>query len=88
MKMSEAVGRYVYVDVDGLQYRVFFLENGQGIPLVCQHTAGCHNHQWRYFLEDPDVTKNFRVIAYDLPRHGKSDPPLTTRAESNPRIPA
>jgi hypothetical protein len=24
---------------------------------------------------NPDITKNFRVIAYDLPRHGKSDPP-------------
>ena len=76
MKMSKAVGRYVYVEVDGFEYRVFFLENGKGIPMVCQHTAGCHNHQWRYVLEDPDITENYRVIAYDLPRHGKSDPPL------------
>jgi pimeloyl-ACP methyl ester carboxylesterase len=42
---------------------------------VCQHTAGCHNHQWRDLLEDEDITSNYRVIAYDLPRHGKSDPP-------------
>ena len=76
MKMSKAIGRYVYVEVDGFEYRVFFLENGEGIPMVCQHTAGCHNHQWRYVLEDSDITNNFRVIAYDLPRHGKSDPPL------------
>lgn len=75
-RMSPVIGRYVYVDADDAQYKVFYLENGQGIPLVCQHTAGCHNHQWRYLLEDPDITRNFRVIAYDLPRHGKSDPPL------------
>ena len=61
MKMSNAIGRYVYVEVDGYEYRVFYLENGEGIPMVCQHTAGCHNHQWRYVLEDPDITKNFRI---------------------------
>lgn len=73
--ISPVVGRYVDFEVDGADYRVFYLENGEGIPLVCQHTAGCHNHQWRYVLEDPDITQRFRVIAYDLPRHGKSDPP-------------
>jgi pimeloyl-ACP methyl ester carboxylesterase len=26
-------------------------------------------------LEDEDITQNYRVIAYDLVRHGKSDPP-------------
>jgi pimeloyl-ACP methyl ester carboxylesterase len=74
-RLSPVTGRYVRVDVDGAQYNVFYEENGEGIPLVCQHTAGCHNRQWRYLLEDPDLTKSFRVIAYDLPRHGKSDPP-------------
>ncbi len=51
----------------------------QGQPLVCQHTAGCHNHQWRGLLEDEEITSNYRVIAYDLPRHGKSDPPENTQ---------
>ena len=63
------------MNVDGVQYKVFFLENGSGQPLVCQHTAGCHNHQWRGLLEDEEITRDYRVIAYDLPRHGKSDPP-------------
>ncbi len=51
-KISPVTGHYVDVDVDGLLYKVFYLENGQGQPLVCQHTAGCHNHQWRGLLED------------------------------------
>jgi pimeloyl-ACP methyl ester carboxylesterase len=76
---SPVTGRYVTLEVAdpdlGGEYKVFFLENGQGQPLVCQHTAGCHNHQWRGVLEDPEITSRYRVIAYDLPRHGKSDPP-------------
>lgn len=76
-RMSPVTGHYVTIEVQGDEYKVFYLENGSGRPLVCQHTAGCHNHQWRYLLEDPDITARYRVIAYDLARHGKSDPPLT-----------
>lgn len=73
---SPVTGRYVTIEVDGDEYKVFYLENGTGQPIVCQHTAGCHNHQWRGLLEDEEFTNNYRIIAYDLPRHGKSDPPL------------
>lgn len=74
-RLSPVTGRYVDLEVLGDELRVFFLENGSGQPLVCQHTAGCHNHQWRYLLEDEELTRDHRVIAYDLARHGKSDPP-------------
>ena len=72
VKHHDVVGRYVTIEVDECEYKVFYLQNGKGIPLICQHTAGCHNHQWRGLLEDPEITKNYNVIAYDLPRHGKS----------------
>jgi len=75
-RISPVTGHYVNIDVQGDELRVFYLENGSGQPLLCQHTAGCHNHQWRYLLEDEEVTSRHRVIAYDLVRHGKSDPPL------------
>jgi len=75
-KISPVTGHYVTIEVDDCEYRVFYLENGTGQPLICQHTAGCHNHQWRDLLEDSELTRQYRVIAYDLPRHGKSDPPL------------
>ena len=74
-----AIGRYVYVRVDGVQYRVYFEEAGMGIPLVLQHTAGADGRQWRHLLEDPDIQKRFRMIAYDLPYHGKSSPPTAVR---------
>ena len=75
VKHHDVVGRYVTIEVDDCEYKVFYLQNGKGIPLIWQHTAGCHNHQWRGLLEDEEIIKNYNVIAYDLPRHGKSDPP-------------
>ena len=75
VRISPVAGHYVTIDVQGGEYKVFFLEHGAGRPLVCQHTAGCHNHQWRDLLEDEEITDRYRVIAYDLARHGKSDPP-------------
>ena len=73
---DNTTGRYVYLTVQGLEYRVYYESAGNGIPLVCQHTAGAHAFQWRHLLEDPVITRDFRVIAWDLPFHGKSLPPL------------
>jgi len=43
--------------------------------LVCLHTAGTDGREWRHQLNDPEIQKRFRVIAFDMPRHGKSIPP-------------
>ena len=74
-EMDSAVGRYRYVRIQGVQYRVYCEEAGQGIPLVLQHTAGSDGRQWRHLLEDRELQQHFRMIAYDLPYHGKSLPP-------------
>jgi len=71
------VGRYVHVDIDGTPHRIYFEEAGSGIPLVCLHTAGSDGRQWRYLLADEEFTKSFRIIAFDMPWHGKSNPPAT-----------
>lgn len=73
------VGNYVTIAVDGTDYRVYFEEAGAGIPLLLQHTAGCHGSQWRHLMECRAITDNFRLIAYDLPFHGKSLPPVGPR---------
>ena len=73
-----AVGRYVYVRIEGVQYRIYFEEAGTGdIPMVLQHTAGADARQWRHVLEDPDYQRLYRMIAYDLPYHGRSLPPTS-----------
>lgn len=78
-QFDTAVGRYVYVRIRGIQYRVYFEEAGQGIPMVLQHTAGSDSRQWRHLLEDRELQKQFRMIAYDLPFHGRSLPPTGVR---------
>ena len=49
----------------GDELKVFILENGSGQPLVCQHTAGCHNHQWRDLLEDEEIRSALAVFIVD-----------------------
>ena len=68
-------GNYVYIVVQDVEYRVYFEENGSGIPLLCQHSAGTDGQQWRHILNDDDITSRYRVIVPDLPYHGRSLPP-------------
>ncbi len=42
---------------------------------MCLHTAGSDGRQWRYMLADEEFAKHFRIIAFDMPWHGKSNPP-------------
>ncbi len=73
--IEPVVGRYVTFDILGRAHRVYFEEAGTGIPLVCLHTAGSDATQYRHMLNDAEITDRFRVIAFDMPWHGKSLPP-------------
>lgn len=75
--LDAPVGRYVHLELAGHNHRIYFEEAGEGIPLLMQHTAGCHGSQWRHLFEYPEITDRFRLIAYDLPCHGKSVPPVS-----------
>ena len=75
--LDAPVGRYVHLHLAGHDHRIYFEEAGQGIPLLMQHTAGAHGSQWRHLFEYPEITSRFRLIAYDLPYHGKSMPPVS-----------
>ena len=46
------VGRYVHFDFQGRPNRVYFEEAGQGIPLVCVHTAGADGRQLEIWLSE------------------------------------
>lgn len=78
-RFDAPVGRYVHLDIAGHDHRVYFEEAGAGIPILAQHTAGSHGVQWRHLFERAEITDRFRLIAYDLPFHGKSVPPTSTR---------
>jgi pimeloyl-ACP methyl ester carboxylesterase len=79
--LEDVVGRYLNLEIQGRPHRVYFEEAGEGIPLVCLHTAGADARQYRHLLNDPDITSRFRVIAFDLPWHGKSSPPQGFESE-------
>ena len=47
-----AVGRYLRLDIAGKPHRLYVEEAGEGIPLVCLHTAGADSRQYRGLLND------------------------------------
>ena len=69
------------MDVAGKPCRIYAEEAGEGIPLICLHTAGSDARQYRHLLCDKTVTDHYRVIAFDMPWHGKSNPPAGFREE-------
>jgi pimeloyl-ACP methyl ester carboxylesterase len=74
-RFEPVTGRYLHLDLLGKPHRLYVEEAGEGIPLLCLHTAGSDGRQFRAILNDPGITARFRVIAFDLPWHGKSSPP-------------
>jgi pimeloyl-ACP methyl ester carboxylesterase len=75
---EQAGGRYLHLNLWGQHQRIYVEEagpsDGGGQPIVCLHTAGSDGRQYRGLMADADVLKNHRVIAFDLPGHGKSSP--------------
>ena len=68
-------GRYIHLTLQGRPHRIYFEEAGRGIPLLCLHTAASDGRQFRHMMTDAAITDHFRVIAFDMPWHGKSTPP-------------
>ena len=75
MSIEPITGRYLTVTVEGAPRRIYFEEAGQGRPVLCLHTAGADTRQWRHLMNDATVTAGHRLIAFDMPWHGKSLPP-------------
>lgn len=70
-------GRYRTIDVYGEKFDVYFEESGEGIPVLFLHTAGADGRQFISQLSDVGLAKSYRMIAVDLPFHGRSLPPLS-----------
>ena len=75
------VGRYAHIELGGRPHRIYYEEAGEGIPLLCLHTAGSDGRQYRAVLNDAEIRKHYRVVAFDMPWHGKSSPPQGWQAE-------
>jgi 3-oxoadipate enol-lactonase len=52
--------------------RIHYLELGTGAPLVLLHGAGNSAYEFEHVMGP--LSRNFRVIGWDMPGHGDSDP--------------
>ena len=52
--------------------RVHYVEAGEGSPLLLLHSNGCSAHEYAGVMEP--LARSQRVIAWDMPGHGDSDP--------------
>ena len=58
-----------FVTVKGV--KLYYEETGKGTPLLLLHGFGRKASDWRPYTKE--LSKNYRVIAFDLPGHGRSD---------------
>jgi len=68
-------GAYVPVTVRGTSYHIYHEQAGSGRDLLCLHTAGADGRQFHRLMGDQRLTASHRMVAFDLPWHGKSPPP-------------
>ena len=65
-RFEPAIGRYLHLDLLGRPHRLYVEEAGQGIPLLCLHTAGSDGRQYRGLLNDARITEE---LSRDRVRH-------------------
>jgi pimeloyl-ACP methyl ester carboxylesterase len=75
-------GGYVSVTARGTTYHVYYEQTGRVRDLLCLHTAGADGRQFHRLMADPRITGSHRMVAFDLPWHGKSPPPAGAIAGS------
>jgi len=68
-------GGYIWIECEGRPSRIFYEEAGAGRDLLCLHTAGSDSRQFYKLLNDAGLGAEWRMVAFDLPWHGKSLPP-------------
>lgn len=74
-EIGPITGRYLNLDFRDERLKIYFEEAGEGPPLLCLHTAGADSRQYHDLMQDPEVRRRWRIVAFDLPYHGRSMPP-------------
>jgi len=73
--LPKVEGAYVPVTVGGTTYQVYYETAGTGRDVLCMHTAGADGRQFHGLMADSRIIADHRLVAFDLPWHGKSPPP-------------
>lgn len=66
---------FVHMRLGGEACRLYVEEAGEGPELLLLHTAGSDSRQFYHLFNDERLTSRWRLVAFDLPGHGKSLPP-------------
>jgi pimeloyl-ACP methyl ester carboxylesterase len=72
--VDHIVGRYLSLPLGGGPTRVYYEEAGAGRDVVFLHTAGADARQYHHLMNDPRLLDTLRMVALDLPWHGRSQP--------------
>ena len=72
---ADITGRNLPVTADGTAWRIHAEQAGEGLDLLCLHTAGSDGRQFHRLMADRGITRDWRLTAFDLPWHGRSSPP-------------
>lgn len=74
--ISLITGRYtLYGNAYSPVSPLYWEESGEGTPLVMLHTAGADSRQFRHQLSDIEVSRSWKMYAFDMPGHGRSGMP-------------
>lgn len=73
---SAITGQYATLDLGTTQASLYYETSGlaDGPPLLMLHTAGADSRQYHALMADPDLRRRWRMIAFDMPAHGRSMP--------------
>jgi pimeloyl-ACP methyl ester carboxylesterase len=69
-------GAYHHLVIGGREHRVFVEQAGTGRDLLMLHTAGADARQFHHLMAHPELAARCRMVAFDLPWHGRSFPPV------------
>lgn len=68
----DCLGRYVQITAAGRRYTIYYEAAGTGRDILCLHTAGSDGRQFHRLTSDTQLTARHRLVAFDLPWHGRS----------------
>ncbi len=68
------IAHTIAVRINGIPHSIAYEEAGTGRDVLCLHTAGADLRQFHRLMADPRIIAGHRLIAFDLPWHGRSAP--------------
>ncbi len=73
---SPISGAYATLDIGPARTSLYYETSGLDAapPLLMLHTAGADSRQYHALMADPELRRQWHMIAFDMPGHGRSMP--------------